>query len=120
MFHIDINSNIPLYEQLRNQIIELVMLGLLKDNDALPSVRSLAKQLGINPNTVSKAYSELEHDKMIYSLAGKGSFLSINPAIIDKYLINKQAEFIKILKELQNLGMKKEELIKLIESEGNI
>ena len=68
-------SRMPIYEQLKARIIELVMLDAIKPNEQLPSVRSLARDLGVNPNTVQKAYQELERDGFIYSVSGKGSFI---------------------------------------------
>lgn len=49
---------------------------MLKENEQLPSVRSLAKEIGVNPNTVAKAYQELERNKIIYSVSGRGSFIA--------------------------------------------
>jgi len=76
MFKLDLHSRLPIYEQLKNKISELVMLGQLGPGDQLPSVRSFARDLGVNPNTVQKAYQDLERDKIIYSVPGKGSFVS--------------------------------------------
>lgn len=76
MFSIDLTSRIPIYEQIYEKIISLILNGTLKENDQLPSVRSLAKSTGVNPNTVAKAYQELERNKIIYSVPGRGSFIS--------------------------------------------
>lgn len=76
MITIDMTSRSPIYEQLKGQIIKLAALGALKPNEQLPPVRQLAQKLAINPNTVQKAYAELERDGIIYSLQGKGSFIS--------------------------------------------
>ncbi|MDE6707679.1 MAG: GntR family transcriptional regulator [Oscillospiraceae bacterium] len=76
MFDIDLMSRIPIYEQLYRRVIELILKGVLNENDKLPSVRNLATQLGVNPNTVAKAYSLLERDNIIHSLAGRGSFVT--------------------------------------------
>lgn len=76
MFDIDLMSRVPIYEQLYRKVIELILKGVLNEQDKLPSVRSLATQLGVNPNTVAKAYSLLERDGIIYSLAGRGSFIA--------------------------------------------
>ncbi len=76
MFDIDLQSRVPIYEQLYKKTLELVMKGVLKENSQMPSVRSLAKDLGVNPNTVAKAYQELERNGVIYSLSGRGSFVS--------------------------------------------
>lgn len=76
MFKLDLQSRLPIYEQLKSKLCELVMLGELKPDDQLPSVRSFARELGVNPNTVQKAYQDLERDKIIYSVAGRGSYVS--------------------------------------------
>lgn len=75
MFDIDLQSRVPIYEQLYRKIVELAVKGVLPEGAQLPSVRQLAKDLSVNPNTVSKAYQNLEHDGVIYSLAGRGSFI---------------------------------------------
>lgn len=76
MFSIDLTSRIPIYEQIYQKIVNLIINGTLAENDQLPSVRSLAKSTGVNPNTVSKAYQELERNGVIYSVPGRGSFIS--------------------------------------------
>ncbi len=76
MIKLDLQSRIPIYEQLKQKICELAAIGQLRPNDQLPSVRTFARELGINPNTVQKAYQELEREGIIYSVTGKGSFLS--------------------------------------------
>ena len=76
MFSIDLTSRIPIYEQIYHKIVNLIVNGTLAENDQLPSVRSLAKSTGVNPNTVSKAYQELERNGVIYSVPGRGSFVS--------------------------------------------
>lgn len=76
MFSIDLTSRIPIYEQIYEKIVGLIISGTLSENDQLPSVRSLAKSTGVNPNTVAKAYQELERNGVIYSVPGRGSFVS--------------------------------------------
>lgn len=76
MFSIDLTSRTPIYEQICKKIIELIIGGTLCENDQLPSVRSLAKDTGVNPNTVAKAYQELERSGIIYSMQGRGSFIA--------------------------------------------
>ena len=76
MFDIDLMSRTPIYEQLYRKVIELIMKGVLTEQEKLPSVRALATDLGVNPNTVAKAYTLLERDGFIYSLAGRGSFVA--------------------------------------------
>ena len=90
MFSIDARSRIPIYEQLVHNIISLISKGVLSADDQLPSVRSLARDLGINPNTVQKAYQELEQRGLIYQAAGRGSFISpgdhLKKAVFEQHL----------------------------------
>ena len=76
MIQIDLQSRVPLYEQLQEQIIRLSMLGILDEHQQLPSVRALAREVGVNPNTVAKAYQQLEQQGIIYTVSGRGSFVS--------------------------------------------
>jgi len=65
----------PIYEQIQDAIRRLILTGMLTEDEKLPSVRELAQQLSINPNTIQRAYRELETEGCIYSVAGKGSFV---------------------------------------------
>ena len=76
MVQLDYKSGVPIYDQLVSGIVKLKMVGALKGGDPLPSVRSMASRLGINPNTVQRAYAILEEKGIIYSVSGKGSFIS--------------------------------------------
>lgn len=108
MYSIDLQSRTPIYEQLYKKIIELILKRELLPNDKLPSVRELAKELGVNPNTVSKAFQLLERDKVIYSLAGRGSFVAkLNAEAVKDAAL---ADFDKAVGEALNAGIKKEEL----------
>ncbi|MDY4414775.1 MAG: GntR family transcriptional regulator [Ruminococcus sp.] len=89
MFTIDLTSRTPIYEQIYFKIIELVIKGSLKENDQIPSVRNLAKDTGVNPNTVAKAYQELERNGIIYSLMGRGSFIAkIDNSLIKEFILS--------------------------------
>ena len=76
MFQLDLQSRIPIYEQMKKKIVELVVTGVLPVGEQLPSVRSLAREVGVNPNTVQKAYQELEREGIIVTIGGKGSFIA--------------------------------------------
>lgn len=109
MFDIDLQSRVPIYEQLYQKIVELTVNGVLKENEQLPSVRSLAKQLGINPNTVAKTYQELERNGIIYSASGRGSFISpSSPDILKSRIL---ADFDEAVSKALNSGISKDELI---------
>lgn len=75
MILIDYRSRKPIYEQIIDNIKELIVSGVLKRDEQLPSVRQLAQELAINPNTIQKAYAELERQGVTYSLKGRGSFV---------------------------------------------
>lgn len=76
MLHIDLKSRGPIYEKLEKGIMKQISSGLLLPDEQLPSVRTMALDLGINPNTVQKAYSELEQKGIVYTINGKGVFVS--------------------------------------------
>lgn len=112
MFDIDLMSNTPIYEQLYNKIVELIIKGVLTENSQLPSIRALAKELGVNPNTVVKAYSQLERDEIIYSLTGRGSFVAkVNDDITKKSIFQ---EFDNVVAKALQTGITKDELISKI------
>jgi GntR family transcriptional regulator len=94
---IDHNSNIPIYEQIYEELLDYICKGILPVGDKLPSVRELSSQMHINPNTVVKAYRMLEEQKFIYSLAGKGSFVS------EKEVVQTMAMKKNIIQECEKL-----------------
>lgn len=114
MITIDYKSNIPINDQIVNGIMRLCALEVLKPNDKLPSVRSFALSLGINPNTVMRAYGILEQKGIIYSVAGKGSFISEEASVTDSLKSTAKEDFKRVLKETLGIGVSKEELIKMI------
>lgn len=108
MFTIDLTSRVPIYEQIYLKITELALSGTLKENSQLPSVRSLAKDARVNPNTVAKAYQELERRGIIYSVPGRGSFV----AAIDNGIFRDAAlkEFDEAAESAKNQGISADEL----------
>ncbi|WP_228724985.1 GntR family transcriptional regulator [Caproicibacter fermentans] len=74
MFVLDYKSRLPIYEQLYRSMTRMAAMGAMEPGEALPSVRALAQELGVNPNTVQKAYQMLERDGIIFFGAGKGFF----------------------------------------------
>ena len=83
MLYIDYKSGTPIYEQVYNGILRLAALGVLRPGEQLPSVRAVAAEAGVNPNTVQKAYAMLERDGVIRSAPGRGSFLAEQSALLD-------------------------------------
>lgn len=115
MFELDLRSRKPIYEQLVDKLKELIMNEVLKPDEQLPSVRQLATQLTINPNTIQKAYRELEVQGFIYSVKGKGSF--VNPSNETKNqekIAEVKKELEKLIIEALYLGVPAEELVQLI------
>lgn len=114
MFNIDTRSRIPIYEQLKDQILNLVRLGILVADEQLPSIRSVAAQTGVNVNTVKRAFQELESEGIVYSVVGKGSFIS--PAALESTVSAKKAlgEIEEQLKSIKLKGVSKEEILELI------
>jgi GntR family transcriptional regulator len=116
MFELDIRSRQPIYEQLVEKLKELIMNNILKVDEQLPSVRTLAQQLTINPNTIQKAYRELEREGYIYSVPGKGSFVSEATSIINTEKLEKvKQELVKLLAEAVYLGITKDDIVGLFE-----
>lgn len=79
MIVIDPRSRTPIYEQICESVEKLILSGYFAPDEQLPSVRSLARELAINPNTIAKAYQQLESQGLTYSLPGRGSFIRLDP-----------------------------------------
>lgn len=95
-FHIDPSGGMPIYLQIINQIKKAAAGGLLSPGEQLPSVRELAVQLAVNPNTVAKAYQELERENVIETIRGRGTFLAAKESVI------LEEERIRMLRETIN------------------
>lgn len=116
MIQLDFGDHRPLYEQISEKIKELIISGVLVENDKIPSVRELATILAINPNTIQKAYKELENEGYIYSQKARGNFVCPREAG-DRIKTDELMENIKPqLRELRFLGINKNELKNLIDS----
>ena len=120
MFVVDVMSRVPVYEQIIKQVGEQVLTGILKEGDKLPSVRSLSVKLSINPNTIQKAYTELDRRQLIITVPGKGSFISEKAIeVVGANSREKMTELNKIIRELALAGVTKEEIINNIEEVFN-
>lgn len=100
MILIDYKDRRPIYEQIIDRMEMLIIKGVLKPNDQLPSVRSLAVDLSINPNTIQKAYSEMERLGYIYSVKGKGNYVAEKGSLMEE----KRADVYRQLQELIHLA----------------
>lgn len=116
MFTIDMRSRVPIYEQLMTKLKELIVHEVWKEDEKLPSVRSLAQDLTINPNTIQKAYRALEQDGYIYSIPGKGSFVApVKKEVSEERMMVLKKELERVVGEILFLGVSKEDVIRLIE-----
>ena len=110
MFLLNTQSKEPIFEQIQNQILRFIQAGVLAPGDCLPSVRQLARENGINPNTVSKAYIELEKNGYVYNIPKKGVYVSD----IDLKQSHSN-QIVKVLQPLKDSGIQKQELMDAIE-----
>lgn len=114
MFVINTKDDTPVYIQLQNQVLDYIALGILQKDDQLPSVRTLSKGLGINPNTVARAYSNLEIQGYVYSKPAKGVFVNATN-VQDIVYEKKLEEFRHKLEDCKNVGISKETILQLVE-----
>ncbi len=116
MIVVDKQSRIPVYEQIKTQVITLIRLGVYQPNSKLPSIRSISADISVNVNTVKKAFAELEMNGVIYSVPGTGCFVS-EQALGDEKLFEKtKREISDSVQTAKSLGIPLDDLIKLIES----
>lgn len=112
MIEIDYRDKRPIYEQIKEKLKNLIISGAIKENEKIPSVRELAAETAINPNTIQKAYKELENENYIYSVRAKGYFVSGVKEINDHINIDELKEHLKeVLNELYFLRMDYSEVI---------
>ena len=105
----------PIYEQVKDGIRKLAYSGMIEPDEKLPSVRELASKLAINPNTISRAYKELEQEGFIYTLTGKGTFINQEFDLKDRKKVELYQQFDKVAKELLGISISSEELKERIE-----
>ncbi len=118
MFKLDYGDHRPLYEQIKEKYKELIVSGVLSQNDKIPSVRELAAMLAINPNTIQKAYKDLENEGFIYSVRAKGSFVApkcelVKRSHVDEFL----NDYKSLIKKMKFLGVSHTELKAILDKE---
>ena len=119
MIRINYRDSRPIYEQIKDGFRKLILQGVMSADEKLPSVRELAASLAINPNTIQRAYRELEADGYVYTVAGRGCFVAGIPEVDDvrkRELMDKLKE---IMEELEMIGISKEEIVEEIQSWNN-
>ena len=115
MIVLDYRDSRPLYQQVKDSLRRMMLTGLLEPDEKLPSVRSLDTQLAINPNTIQRAYAELEAEGYIYSVAGRGSFVSAGDGEHLRRIAELTGRLVPLLEELKSLGYTREQLLVLWE-----
>ena len=117
MISLNYRDSRPIYEQIRDGLRKLIVTGAMQPDEKLPSVRSLAQQLSINPNTIQRAYNELESEGYIYSVPGKGSFASGDTGAEERRKQDLLEQLRELAAELKYLGVSGEELATLVRKE---
>lgn len=117
MFQLDLKSRASIYEQIVDNIKELILSGVLRAEEKLPSVRELSKTLTVNPNTIQKAYRELEYQGFVYTVSGLGTFVAEKEkGEVDlKRLEEVKDEARRLVLELVFLGLAEKEIRKLLD-----
>lgn len=115
MIEINENSTEPIYQQVYDKLLKLMVLNVLSEGDKLPSVREMALQLKINPNTIQKAYKQLEQDGYVESAVGKGNFVKDHQTILKKYQRSIDAILKNGFKALHHIGENKTSILKRCE-----
>ena len=114
---IDPMSRQPVYEQIVDQVEQMILSGLMRPGEQLPSVRSLSLELSINPNTIQKAYAELDGRGIIYTLPGRGGFVSQNaPALLTEARRARLGTVRELARELAQAGVPEDEVVACVRS----
>ena len=111
MIQLNFRDSKPIYEQVEDGIRKLVVNNLIAADEKLPSVRELASKYALNPNTISRAYRELEEQGYIYTLNGKGTFVAANEKVNDMRKEELLQQFDELVKELSFLMVPAEQLV---------
>ena len=114
MISLNYRDSRPIYEQIRDGLRKLIVTGALSADEKLPSVRALAAQLAINPNTIQRAYNELEGEGYIYSVPGKGSFAAANAAADSARRAGLLSQVGEVLSQVRDLGVSQQGVLNLV------
>ena len=113
MIHLDYRDARPIYQQVKDGLRKLMVTGVLEPGEKLPSVRALASELAINPNTIARAYGELEQEGYVVSVTGKGSFVAQGTAQHMARRRELEEKLAPLFGELRAMGMTEQELLAL-------
>ena len=117
-FSLDPANGTPIYRQIIQQIEYAILSGRMRPGDRLPTIRSLAVELKTNPNTIARAYNELEIRGILATQVGSGTFISDKKPVMEDDSLNRKIREVigRFVQEMRDLGVEKRELVKLIES----
>ena len=118
MIVLDYRDSRPLYQQVKDSLRRMMLTGLLEPDEKLPSVRALATQLSINPNTIQRAYRELEQSGYIYSVAGKGNFAGTHSEVDAERRRELLGVLAETARELRFLGASEADIAAAVKAEG--
>ena len=115
MIILDYKDTRPIYEQVVEKFKLLILKGVLQKDEQMPSVRSLAVELSINPNTIQKAYAELERQGYLYVVKGRGNFIADSSGLLDERKEEMKQKVIYLYREGRELGMTKADFIECLQ-----
>jgi GntR family transcriptional regulator len=114
---IDLRNPKPIYEQIKDNIKQLIITGAIKQHEQLPSIRELAQATSINPNTIQKAYKDLEAEEFIYTVTGRGNFVAPSPKRLDSERVEKLYDTLKAtVGELVYLGVHESSIVEVVQN----
>ena len=116
MIVIDYRDPRPIYEQVVDKFKQLILREIIAPDTKLPSVRNLAIELSINPNTIQKAYEKLEEQGLIYVIRGRGNFVANIETVQMKYKMEQLEKLKNLYNELRVFGFTKEEILNYLSS----
>ena len=114
MITLDYADRRPIYEQVIERMKDLILLGVLATDEQLPSVRELAMDLSINPNTVQRAYAELERQGVIYCVKGRGNFVAGITTVKDKHKEDVKSQLLELVKMAKKADMTEVDFVNLV------
>lgn len=115
MIFLDYQDRRPIYEQIADRFRQLIVKGALEPGSQMPSVRQMAAELSINPNTIQKAYGVLEQEGFIYPVKGRGSFVAENQTLREKKRQMSLEKLDDCLREVRELGLGRQECMEEVE-----
>ena len=116
MIVLDYRDKRPIYEQVVEKLEHLIICGGLEPNSKLPSVRALAMDLSVNPNTIQRAYTQLEQDGYIYTILGRGNYVTDKSEWQTGHFKALRSDFTGLLNQARDAGMPRQELLALIDT----